>query len=133
MRKFKYAQVGHVAMVTKHVLSYESAVLLNTISRLRKKHQRYCEYDCNGQGYVPRGIVKGFMGWMRCDDPRSMVGNDSVFNVVCGKVEDKIKAMVEKMSELESLKMSVDFQHDPRGNTVILKINDTDITDALYL
>lgn len=111
---------------------HEQFVLnLLTIRRLARKHHRLAEMDCNGEGVI-RGVH--YYGGTIDDYARRQYGygvksayvkdDVSVFNVESDKVSDKIKALIEKLP-YDAMKgqlypWKVEFQGDPRGNTVKL-------------
>lgn len=92
---------------------YQDFDVIKKIARLAHKHQRQCENDCNGEGWV-----KG--EFFRCDG--SMAGSyvnggeTTIFYVEIIKIEEKIRKLLTKG-------FVVEFQRDPRGNTVKLSYN----------
>lgn len=94
-----------------------------TIRRLAKKHHRLAEMDCNGAGYV-KG--QAYYAGTIDDYAKRQYGNNvksayvipqqeyTVFQIESDIIEDKIKALCAKVG------FEVEFQGDPRGNTVKL-------------
>ena len=94
------------------------------IKRLAKKHHRLAEMDCNGEGWV-RG--QRYYGGQIDDYAKKEYGYSvksaypddsevSVFDKEGEKVEAKITDLVKQLGD----GWRVEFQGDPRGNTVKL-------------
>ena len=98
---------------------YETVKKLMVIARLAKKHHRLAEMECNGEGWI-----KGrhyFAGSPNRGEYSAYVADDTtIFNVESDKVEAKIKDLVSKLGT----GWTVEFQGDPRGNTVKVSFND---------
>ena len=78
------------------------------ISRLYKKHRRYCEMACNGEGYINGEFYN-------IGNKNAYINDDTtIFDLAIDKVEEKIIAMTDKTN------FNVSFQRDPRGITVKL-------------
>ncbi|CAK0755320.1 conserved hypothetical protein [Azospirillaceae bacterium] len=114
---------------------YKDMDIIKKISRLARKHHRQCENSCNGEGWV-----KG--DFYTCSNntqykPNSFVRNNAyikdditIFDKEIERIENKISSMVfpeEKFliehiytRSLMRTAFRVEFQHDPRGNTVKL-------------
>ena len=107
------------------------AMTLLTIRRLAKKHHRLAEMSCNGQGFV-RGVLYttgpvsqvpgyekaqyGFEAKTAYLHPNcgGFLEELTIFDSESHKVEEKIRALCAKIG------FTVEFQGDPRGNTVKL-------------
>jgi hypothetical protein len=112
--------------------TYDDFELVNMVSRLAKKHQKLAEYSCNGVGWI-RGVCYyngAIDDWARRTYGQGVksayVGDDeTVFDLESSKIEDKIFALlglkVGKGLTVPAVeKWRVEFQGDPRGNTVKL-------------
>lgn len=110
---------------------HESMELVKKIKRLAKQHQRQCENSCNGYG-----VVKGQIYYTGCIDDyarrtygqnvkdRCIEENSNIFYLEAGKIEDKIKLLIEAVDVHPIIKnWKVEFQGDPRGATVKLYYN----------
>ena len=104
----------------------EITLKLLTIRQLAKKHHRLAEMDCNGEGWI-RG-QRYYCG--KIDDyaqreygagvKSAYVAQDTmIFDVESDKVEAKIKDLVSQLGK----GWAVEFQGDPRGNTVKVSFN----------
>ena len=103
---------------------------LLTIRRLAKKHHRLAEMDCNGEGYIRGQRFYAGMSYGEKPDAYevreygygvksaylSKDAEETVFDLESEKVSDKINVLVGKLGE----GWRVEFQGDPRGNTVKL-------------
>jgi hypothetical protein len=103
--EYEYGEDGFTKMLNTYL----------TIRRLAKKHHRLAEYSCNGEGVV------GGRFW-RLDNPSAFsLDKDGcevdVFDIESERIEAKIKALCDKVG------FRVEFQGDPRGNTVKLSYN----------
>lgn len=98
----------------------EQETALQAIRRLSRKHHRQCENQCNGEG-----VVKGW--FRRCDSPNGYVREDySYFDQEIDRLEEKMKTIAGKND------IDIEFQGDPRGYTVRVKINGVDISQMLW-
>ena len=123
-----YYHVSAILDYEMHSEKTEQVVLkLLTIRRLAKKHHRLAEFMCNGEGWIRgqryycgtiddyarreygAGVKSAFPS--RNDDVDADV---SVFDEESDKVEAKITDLVKQLGE----GWKVEFQGDPRGNTV---------------
>ena len=103
-------------------LTQENIEALLTIRRMAKKHDRLAEMSCNGEG-----TVNG--KWYRLDGstPGAYISDDvTVFDVASDKLEEKIGEVVKGIKGV-----TVEFQGDPRGYTVKLAYNGSDITHTV--
>lgn len=104
---------------------YETVEKLLVIARLAKKHHRLAEMACNGEGYVRGklytcGQVEGYAVSAYTYHSEGVADESiTVFDVESDKVEAKIKALVSKLGT----GWAVEFQGDPRGNTVKVSYN----------
>lgn len=89
--------------------------IIKKVARLAHKHQRQCENDCNGEGWI-RGQ------FYRCDSKAGYVGENTVFYVERVKIENKIDSLVKWYDTKKQWR--VEYQHDPRGCTVKLFYED---------
>lgn len=101
------------------VFGREDVELFNKVRRLAKKHQRLAEMSCNGVGYVNgamhyNGTIDEYAKRTYGAGVQSAYINDdeTVFDAESDKVQDKIKDICFKLG------LDVEFQGDPRGNTV---------------
>ena len=107
---------------------YKDFDIVKKISRLARKHQRQCENDCNGEGYI-----RGF--FYRCDSEKGYFDYKegiTVFTKECEAIEEKINTIIEKANKDKLFPngeyaykkdisyFAVKYQGDPRGNTVKL-------------
>lgn len=99
---------------------------LLTIRRLAKKHHRLAEMSCNGEGWIrgQRYYAGAIDDWARQEYgygvKSACVGEDTlIFDAESDKVEAKITALVSQLGN----GWTVDFQGDPRGNTVKVSHN----------
>ena len=133
MKKIHYQIIGVVAHHAKHILSIDSTFLLTQVRYLAKNHQVQCEYACSGEGVLPAGVLQGFRGFIKTDDKRAWVADESVFDIAAAIIEVKINKIIRQVEELESKRMDVVYQYDPRGETVRITIQGIDITEVLYV
>ena len=93
------------------------------IPRLAKKHHRLAEMDCNGVGYVKgsmyyNGVIDDYARREYGFGVKSAYFSPDVevtiFDVESEKVQDKIEDLVSQLGA----DWRVEFQGDPRGNTV---------------
>jgi hypothetical protein len=95
---------------------------LLTLRRLARKHHRLAEMDCNGEGWIrgQRYYGGNIDDWARKEygyEVKSAYLNGSetsVFTVESDKVEAKILKVIKGLGK----PWTVEFQGDPRGNTV---------------
>jgi len=87
---------------------YKDMDIIKRVGRLARKHHRQAENDCNGEGYI-----KG--EFYRCDNEKAYINDETVFYLEGLKIANKIRAIVNNTE-----KFTVEFQGDPRGNTVKL-------------
>lgn len=112
--------------------SYDDFELVKKVKRLAKKHQRLAEYSCNGVGWI-RGVCYyngAIDDWAKKQYGQGVksayiVDDEAVFDVELSKVRGKIFALlglrVGKGLTVPAVeKWRVEFQGDPRGNTVKL-------------
>jgi hypothetical protein len=108
---------------------YEDFIVIKAISGLAKKHQRQCENDCNGTGWVKN--VYYYNGniddWARREYGQGVKSayidntEETIFYKEIARIEARIKSIIEKWDCHPIVKSyKVEFQHDPRGNTVKL-------------
>ena len=95
--------------------------LIRKVSRLAKKHERLCEMACNGEGYIKgsfyyTGAIDDYAKQTYGVNVKSAYLDEetTVFQLEADKIEEKIIALTDKTN------FKVEFQHDPRGNTVKL-------------
>ena len=105
--------------------AWEPLILkLLTIRRLAKKHHHLAEMECNGEGWIrgQRYYSGSIDEWAKSQYGSSIQSayvadeEDSIFSVEQGKVEAKITDLVNQLGT----GWRVEFQGDPRGNTVKL-------------
>ncbi len=131
----------------KHAdFNYKDFDLIKTISRLAKKHSRQCENSCNGVGYVNNkryytGSIDTYAKQKYGYDVISGYINntdETIFDREIERIQDKINKLIETKKTISSFvyndksesipvrqKFKVEYQHDPRGNTVKLYYNDS--------
>jgi len=102
---------------------YKDIELIAKIKRLSRKHHKQAENSCNGYG-----IVKGQMYYTGAIDDYARreygqgvkdgcIGDDgNVFDAEADRIQDKIIALIANNKHF-----TVEFQGDPRGNTVKLR------------
>ncbi len=124
---------------------YKDLDLVLKVKRLAKQHQRQCENSCNGYGVVKGQVY--YSGMSYGQEPGEYEkreygynvksayihpeGHDyeeeNVFDEEIQKIESKIDGLFlgvgEETHRIPGLKFKVEFQHDPRGNTVKLYYN----------
>lgn len=95
------------------------------VKRLYHKHQRQCENDCNGIGYVKGELyyTGSIDDWARQKYGQHVKSgyvddNTTVFYAEIERIEAKINNIL--LRHMPPVKFKVEFQHDPRGNTVKL-------------
>jgi len=87
---------------------------LKPLKKLMRAHNRQCENECNGEGYIPR---KGFF---RLDSQDGYVSPDvSVFDAEIDRLEKEIYDLCVQI--FGPGKFELEFQRDPRGYTVIVR------------
>lgn len=97
------------------------------IRRLAKRHRRLAEMECNGEGVIrgqfystaigsgiPLPATKSAYLLPKAKIEEGEYGEVTVFDVESDKIEAKINALCAKIG------FTVEFQGDPRGNTVKL-------------
>ena len=120
--------IGKGAFGVDHEQFERVVDLYLTIRGLAKKHHRLAEMSCNGEGYINgRYYYAGTID----EDVRSRYGINvksayvkddvTVFDQENEKVEAKIYDLVGQLGK----GWNVQFQGDPRGNTVSLFCNDS--------
>lgn len=107
--------------------------VIKKISRLVKKHQRQCENACNGNGYVKGDFY--YTGkiddWAKREygqnvkDAYINATENTIFDYEIEKIENSIAKIMDNLNQskyaLYRVKpLKLEFQHDPRGNTVKL-------------
>ena len=114
--------------------------ILLTIRRLANKHHRLAEMGCNGEGVI-RGVhyysgaiddyakrTYGYGVKSSYLTPEDLETGEDVFDKESVKVEAKIKALTEELpydaKRGQLYPWRVEFQGDPRGNTVKLYYQD---------
>jgi hypothetical protein len=105
-----------------HDFDYRDFDIIKKVSRLVNKHHKQCENDCNGEGYINNK-------WYRCDNPSAYVNDETVFYIEIKRIEDKINKLIyqfnmDKYSLWRVKPLKVEYQHDPRGNTVKVYFED---------
>lgn len=116
--------------------NYQDFDLIKKIQRLARKHQKQCEYSCNGVGYVNGkvyygGAIDDYAKRQYGANVKSAYMGDeegSIFDKEAGKIEEKIKSLLginhlvmpDKDNSFIADKYRVEFQRDPRGATVKL-------------
>lgn len=90
--------------------------LLTVIDRLAKKHHRLAEMECNGEGWLHgKHYYAGTIDKQNSQYTSAYITEHrTVFEAETGKVEAKIADLVRKLGA----GWRVEFQGDPRGNTV---------------
>ena len=110
---------------------YKDMDLIKKVRRLARKHQSQCENDCNGSG-----IVAGQMYYTGYIDDYAQkqygpsvkpgyidrIGDRTVFYAEIMRLEDRINDLLDSKSQF-----TVIYQRDPRGATVKLSYNGSDI------
>jgi len=108
----KYEKLSLIQFGQRHPkFTFEDFQTVQTLKRLYLKHHRICGYLCDGVGWI--------MGKKYTIDTKGYYVNKtkSVFDVEVEKLENTIRDMLPE-------KYSLNFQRDPRGNTVKLKYDD---------
>ncbi len=111
--------------------TYEDFDLICKISRLARKHHKQAENDCNGVGYVKGQVyytgniddfAKKTYGYNVKDAYLTKDCEETIFNLESNKIESKINGLIlENIGKTKSASaFKVEFQGDPRGNTVKL-------------
>ena len=95
---------------------YEDFEIVKKVKRLAVQHQRQCENDCNGEGWVKGKYYKN-------NSPDAYIDDESIFNIVACEISAKIEKLI-----VDKKQFSVEFQGDPRGATVKLYYN-LDVVD----
>lgn len=113
------------------VLSFDASIIFK-VKKLALKHKRLCEMSCNGVGYLKGrnyycGTIDAYARREYGANVQSAYVSDdeTIFDVEISKTQEKIKSLLNKLYE-------VDFQHDPRGNTVKLYLADRWINLDLF-
>ncbi len=96
--------------------------IIKKVSRLAHKHQIQATNDCNGEGWVKNvhyynGQIDDYAKRTYGDNVQSAyIDNteETIFTQEMDRIEEKIK------SSIKNSKFTVEFQGDPRGNTVKL-------------
>ena len=96
--------------------TYKQVETFAKIRRLARKHHRLAEYDCNGEG-----IIRGKYYSLADKEGYLADGETSVFTAESDKIEQKITKLAETMG------LTTEFQGDPRGATVKLHTNTSEI------
>ena len=107
--------------------------LIRKIQRLARKHQRQAVNDCNGEGFVngQHYFVGNIDDWARREYGQGVKSayidntEETIFTQEMGKIEDKIMWLcgyttIKPIQKVRETKFTVEFQGDPRGNTVKL-------------
>ena len=96
-----------------HGFTAQDMAAMRKIGRLAKKHHRLAEMYCNGEGWL-RG-EHYTLGTPVAGETSGIVGDDdNVFSINMEKIEKKIETL------LVGHHVRVEFQNDPRGETVKL-------------
>lgn len=103
---------------------YKDMEVIKQVRRLSRKHDRQCVNDCNGSGYVGSqfyytGMIDDYAKQTYGVNVKSgFIGDDedSIFYHEIKRLELRIHAVINKTLN----PFTVQFQHDPRGNTVKL-------------
>lgn len=105
-------QLSSIYFGQKHPdFDYKDMDVIKQVRRLARKHNRQCENNCNGDGYI-----KG--SYYRLDNDKAYIKEDyNVFDQEIDRIERRILYI---LNPLVNLKWKITFQHDPRGNTVKL-------------
>jgi hypothetical protein len=108
----------------KHLsFDYKDFDLIKKVQRLARKHHRQAENDCNGEGFVNgqhyyTGNIDDYARREYGQGVKSAYidnSEESIFYKEMEKLEDKINNLVKS-----NLNFKVEYQGDPRGNTVKL-------------
>jgi len=102
---------------------YKDFDLIKKVQRLARKHHRQAENDCNGEGFVNgqhyyTGNIDDYARREYGQGVKSAYidnSEESIFYKEMEKLEDKINNLVKS-----NLNFKVEYQGDPRGNTVKL-------------
>jgi hypothetical protein len=107
--------------------------IIRKVSRLAKKHQQQCVNSCNGEGFVNgqryySGMIDDYAQRTYGQNVKSAYFDDSeesIFDIEAGKIEDKINKLVyqfnyKKYALWRVKPLKIEYQGDPRGNTVKL-------------
>lgn len=132
-----YTILGFLTRHTQANIPWDTCQTVKKVTNLAKAHQRQCENDCNGHGFIPR------KGWFTTANPQgtpnsaylnnepSIEYTETVFDQEIAKIEDKIIKL------LKTTCLSAEFQHDPRGATVRIIFTESGIennlTEVLYI
>lgn len=130
-KKTYYEQLGRIENITQGMELEEWRELterLLIIRRLAKKHHRLAEMDCNGEGVIRGQRYYGGQidEWAKREYGYSVksayVSEDqTIFDVESEKVQAKIEKLVSELGK----EWKLEFQGDPRGNTVKLYKGDS--------
>ena len=112
---------------------YKDFDIVKRVSRLAHKHLRQATNDCNGEGFV--NGVHYYSGniddWTRREYGQGVKSayidntEETIFYKEMKKIEDKINNIIKQTTVLrETSKFRVEYQGDPRGNTVKLYYED---------
>ena len=91
---------------------------IKKISSLAKKHRMRCEWLCNGCKYNY---------YLSPNIPKEMLYDQDQFGIDIEKIENKIKEIAKNFGFI------IEHQYDPRGATIKLLYNDTNLTEILYI
>lgn len=102
---------------------------MHKLKLLARKDHAICELDCNGEGWL-RGTFYtcGDVEHEKSEHPTWPIKSayeggyeENIFARESGKIAEKIRTIVSKYPFLK-----VEFQGDPRGNTVKVELADTE-------
>lgn len=108
---------------------YKDYDLIRKVARLAHRHQQQAVNDCNGEGFVNgQHYYSGNIDdWARREYGQGVKSayidnsEETVFNKEMEKIEERINKIIEQHATFtKGLKFAVEYQGDPRGNTVKL-------------
>lgn len=114
--------------------SYDLAQTIAKLSRLAKKHHKFCEMDCNGRGWINGKLITTALSF----GETGAQGKRPAVSAYCTEANEKtvfyagIYGTQGKILSLcQSYGLTAKFQGDPRGCTVRIYYNDLELTDLL--
>lgn len=112
---------------------YKDYDLIRKIARLEKKHTRQCVNDCNGEGFVngQHYFAGNIDDWAKREYGQGVKSayidntEETIFYKEIEKIENRIMWLcgyttIKPIQQVRKTKFTIEFQHDPRGNTVKL-------------